>query len=72
MEQGSKGITVGQNEAEMRELAVQMMRSLYKAADNQACEFAKTGDQVMKQAAAASLAKAETWRQRARSHGAKV
>ena len=64
--------TVQQNQNEMRDLAVEMMQSLYKAADNQAREFAKSGDQVMKQAAAASLAKAETWRQRARSHGAKV
>lgn len=64
--------TVGQNESEMRDLAVQMMKSLYKAADNQAREFAKSGDQFMKQAASASLAKAETWRQRARQHGAKV
>lgn len=58
-------ITVSQNEAEMRELAIQVMRDNYRAADN----AAKDG---RLQQAAQHLESAEKWRVRARNHGAKV
>ena len=57
--------TVGQNEDEMRELAVQLMRDNYRAADNAAA------DGRLEQAEQ-HLAAAERWRERARSHGAHV
>lgn len=58
-------ITVGQNETEMRDLAVSLMKSNYKAADKAA------KDRRLAQAAK-HLEAAERWRERARSHGAKV
>ena len=58
-------ITVGQNETEMRDLALDMMRSNYKAADN-----AAKGGRLPQ--AAKHLESAEKWRVRAREHGAKV
>ena len=57
--------TVGQNEAEMRDLAVQIMRDNYRAADN-ACKDGRL------QLAGQHLEAAERWRVKARSHGAKV
>ena len=57
--------TVGQNEDEMRELAVQIMRDKYRAADN-AAKAGRLGE------AEQHLAAAERWRSRARSHGARV
>jgi len=58
-------ITVGQNEAEMRELALEAMRFSYRAADD--AEM----DGRLKQARQ-HLEAAERWRSRARSHGARV
>ena len=57
--------TVGQNTDEMRDLALDLMRSNYKAADN----AAKDGRLAQ---ASAHLETAEKWRVRARSHGARV
>ena len=57
--------TVGQNADEMRDLAVQIMRDNYRAADNAA------KDMRLKQASA-HLEAAERWRIKACSHGAKV
>jgi hypothetical protein len=57
--------TVGQNEQEMRELAIQLMRDNYRAADNAAA------DGRIK-LAESHLEAAERWRERARSHGARV
>ena len=57
--------TVGQNEVEMRDLAVQIMQDNYRAADN----AAKNG---MLPVAKAHLQSAEVWRQKARQHGANV
>ena len=58
-------ITVGQNESEMRDLAVQIMRDSYKSADAEA----KRGRLPQ---AAKHLETAEKWRVRARANGAKV
>lgn len=57
--------TVGANETEMRDLAIDLMKSNYKAADN-----AAKGGRL--QQAAAHLESAEKWRVRARENGAKV
>ncbi len=57
--------TVGENESEMRGLAVSLMKSNYRAADNAA------KDGRLKQAEQ-HLEAAERWRLRARSHGARV
>ena len=64
--------TVGQNQREMAKLAVDIMRANYRAADNAAKQFLKSGDAVMKRAAEKHLEAAERWRVRARSHGAKI
>ena len=57
--------TVGANEAEMRDLATQIMRDNYRAADN----AAKDGRLSQ---ASKHLEQAEKWRVRARNNGAKV
>ena len=64
--------TVGQNEIEMRDLAIELMQANYKAADNCAKEYAKSGDVQMRNAAKGHLQLAEVWRVRARQHGANV
>lgn len=61
----TKQITVGQNEQEMRDLAVELMRDNYRAADNAAKEGRLT--QVERH-----LEAAERWRVRALIHGARV
>lgn len=60
-----QGQTVGANEREMLTLAVSLMQDNYRAADN----AAKAGRLPQ---AAQHLEAAERWRQRARSHGARV
>jgi len=55
--------TVGENQAQMRDLAVALMRDNYKAADYAAKEGRL-------QNAADHLASAERWRVKAREHGA--
>lgn len=58
-------LTVGENQDQMRDLAVALMKDNYRAADN----AAKGGR--LKQAEQ-HLVAAERWRGRARSHGARV
>ena len=58
-------VTTESNEAGMRSDALEIMQAAYRAAD----DAAKRGDL---QRAEEQLAKAEVWRVRARSHGAKV
>ncbi len=58
-------MTVGQNQKEMADLAMALMKDNYKAADYAAKEgrLANAKDH---------LASAERWRQKAREHGAKI
>ncbi len=60
-----KRITVGENENEMRDLALIIMRDNYRAADNAA-------KNSRLEQASKHLAAAERWRVRARLHGAKI
>lgn len=57
--------TVGQNEQEMRDLAVEAMQESYRAADKAAKEGRLADAERL-------LERGETWRQRARQHGARV
>ena len=60
-----KNPTVGENQAEMRDLAVALMRDNYKAADYAAKEGRL-------QNARDHLVSAERWRVKAREHGAQA
>jgi len=57
--------TVGQNQQEMRDLAVAIMQEKYRAADIAA-------EAGLLEKAAAYLEAAEKWRIKARTHGASV
>lgn len=71
-ERQMKQITVGQNQQEMAALAIQAINENYRDADNAARTYKRLRDPLMLEISRKYLESAERWRQRARSHGAKV
>ena len=64
--------TVGENQDQMKDLAIDLMNANYQAADNCAKQFTKSHDRQMLKAAEGHLTSAERWRLKAREHGANV
>lgn len=64
--------TVGENQEQMRTLALSIMNTHLRMADKTAAKYEKWGDLKLRKLANDYLAISEQWRVRARQHGASV